>query len=229
MHKSAVFSLLTLILPVFPSRTMINPRELTKLPKLVVFDLDQCLWHPEMYELSEIPSRKVYGPLGESGEGVVGVKSGRETIELFPDARLILQALFEGKYGDDVRIAAASSADTPQAVKIGRTAMTILEILPGVTMRDAFAKGWPQGFEGNMQIGRSPPLSSDKASTHFPILRQETGVDYNDMVFFDDCNWGDHCANVERRCRGVVAQRTPSGLTIDDWNRALVEYSKRYS
>eukprot|EP01033_Poteriospumella_lacustris_P007506 gene7507-5396_t len=134
-----------------------------------------------MYELSEIPSRKVYGPLGESGEGVVGVKSGRETIELFPDARLILQALFEGKYGDDVRIAAASSADTPQAVKIGRTAMTILEILPGVTMRDAFAKGWPQGFEGNMQIGRSPPLSSDKASTHFPILRQETGVDYNDM------------------------------------------------
>jgi len=34
-----------------------------------------------------------------------------------------------------MKIAAASSADTPKAVKIGKTAMGLLEILPGVTMR----------------------------------------------------------------------------------------------
>jgi magnesium-dependent phosphatase 1 len=65
--------------------------------------------------------------------------------------------------------AAASSADTPLAVSIGRKAMTMLEVAPGVTVRQVFALGWPEGFEGNMQIGRTSPLSSDKAHTHFPI------------------------------------------------------------
>ena len=61
-------------------------------------------------------------------------------------------------------------ADTPLAVSIGRKAMSMLEVDAGVTVRQVFAKGWPEGFEGNLQIGRSPPLSSDKAVTHFPIL-----------------------------------------------------------
>lgn len=34
-----------------------------KLPRLVVFDLDQCLWSPEMYLLREIPTERVYGEL----------------------------------------------------------------------------------------------------------------------------------------------------------------------
>lgn len=33
-------------------------------PELVVFDLDQCLWSPEMYTLHELPSKKIYGRLG---------------------------------------------------------------------------------------------------------------------------------------------------------------------
>jgi magnesium-dependent phosphatase 1 len=182
-----------------------------------------------MYELSEIPSRAIRGDLGEHGEGVIGVLSGHERIELFPDAREVLQALYLGNYGDDIRIAAASSANTPLAVKIGRTVMSILEILPGVTMREVFAKGWPENFEGNLQIGRSPPLSPNKATTHFPILRQETGIEYDKMIFFDDCNWGDHCTAVQRQCPGVVAQCTPHGLTIAHWNTAMKEFDQRYS
>eukprot|EP01039_Chlorochromonas_danica_P001040 gene1041-1128_t len=207
---------------------LVDHRDLAALPKLVVFDLDDCLWHPEMYTLSEIPSRTFKGPLGSQGEGVLAVYSGSEQIRLYPDALRILQEYYLNYY-PGMRIAAASSADSSTAVRIGRTAMGMLEVLPGVTMRQVFAKDWPTGFEGNLQIGRSPPLSSDKASSHFPILREQTGIAYEDMVFFDDCNWGDHCANVERKCPGVVTQRTPHGIQASEWIKALKAFAQRVS
>ena len=195
-------------------------------PELVVFDLDQCLWSPEMYTLSEVPSSSKIkmGSLGKYGDGIVGVWSGRELIQLFPAAVEVLQRYYLDNY-PGMRIAAASSADTLHAVKIGRTAMSLLEILPGVTMRAVFAKGWPVGFEGNMQIGRTPPLSSDKAATHFPILRQLTNIPYDKMLFFDDCSWGDHCGKVERHCSGVIAVRTPEGLQLKEWLEGLARFS----
>jgi magnesium-dependent phosphatase 1 len=199
------------------------------LPELVVFDLDMCLWSPEMYTLDHIPtaSDKVIGRLGSSGEGTIAVCSGYEKIRLFPAALKILQDVHVGKYGN-MRIAAASSADTPLAASIGRAAMSLLEVVPGVTVREVFARGWPDGFGGNLQIGRTPPLSADKAATHFPLLRAETGISYDKMLFFDDCNWGDHCANVERLCPGVVTQRTPRGLQEREWQLALAAYARKH-
>ena len=197
-------------------------------PPLVVFDLDQCLWTPEMYTLSRIPTNDVckIGPLGSKGIGKVGVMSGRDIIQLFPDALEILQDIYLDKY-PGMRIAAASSADTPLAVNIGKTAMCILEILPGVTMRDVFAKNWEKGFEGNLQIGRTPPLSDDKATTHFPFIKQLTGIEYNEMLFFDDCLWGDNCGRVEKKCAGVVAIRTPHGLRHKEWEEGLLKFTTK--
>ena len=99
------------------------------LPELVVFDLDMCLWSPEMYTLDSVPTLKdaQRGKLGDKGDGVVAVSSGYEDIRIFPAALIVLQDFYEGKYGSKMRIAAASSADTPRAVSIGRAAMGILE------------------------------------------------------------------------------------------------------
>lgn len=212
------------------TKAAINSMDLKTLPKLVVFDLDQCLWSPEMYTLSVVPTKDhaKLGNLGDFGDGAIGVCSGREVIQLFPGALKVLQDFYLDKY-PGMRIAAASSADTPLAVRIGKAAMNILEILPGVTMRMVFAKGWDDGYVGNIQIGRTPPLSSDKASTHFPILREATNVEYKDMLFFDDCLWGDHCGRVEKHCPGVVAVRTPDGLGEKEWLEGLKKYSQRYS
>ena len=108
------------------------------LPDMVVFDLDMCIWQPEMYTLNEIPtekSEKILSPLLSGGvSGVTGVRSGDEIIRLFPAALKILQDFYFDKY-PGMRIAVASSADTPLAVKIGRSAMNYLEIVPGVSMR----------------------------------------------------------------------------------------------
>ena len=199
-------------------------------PELVVFDLDMCLWSPEMYTLSEIPKPgdAVRGKLGDLDmEGVISVKSGYDQIKVFPAALKVLQDYYTDQFPSSMRIAAASSADTPLAVEIGRAAMNLLEVLPGVTVREVFAKGWPKGFEGNLQIGRTPPLSSNKAETHFPILRKETNIDYEKMAFFDDCNWGDHCGKVG--ALGVTTQRTPRGLQRREWLQCLAAYNHRYA
>lgn len=198
-------------------------------PELVVFDLDACLWLPEMYTLSEIPSLedRVIGRLGKSPDtGCAGVKSGYEVIRLFPDAIDVLRDFYEGKYPNS-RLAIASSADTPLASQIARATLSLLEIAPGVTMKDVFCRGWETGFEGNILIGRQPPLSSNKAKSHFPILQEQTGIAYTKMIFFDDCGWDDHCAAVAQQCPGVVTQRTPRGLQRREWEMCLRNYQRK--
>ena len=63
------------------------------LPQTIVFDLDDCLWTPEMFTLSTLPNRPVTGPLGVAGEGIAGVQSGSRTVGLFPDALAVLQRI----------------------------------------------------------------------------------------------------------------------------------------
>ena len=156
------------------------------------------------------------------GEGVVGVRSGRDVIRLFDGAAHALQQCHAGAY-PTMRLAVASSADTPRAVEIGRAAMALLEVVPGVTVKEVLLEGWDD--ERCLQIGRSPPLSSNKAQTHFPILREATGVPYDGMLFFDDSNWSDHCAIVSRNCPGVVSQRTPRGLQYSEFVTGLKKFA----
>ena len=54
-------------------------------------------------------------------------------------------------------------------------------------------RGHEDGDGGHIQIGRSPPLSSDKTS-HFRLLQKSTGVAFDRILFFDDCGWSDNCA-----------------------------------
>ena len=84
-------------------------------------------------------------------------------------------------------------------------------------------------------------------------MHAESGVPYNEMLFFDDCNWGDHCSG-EFFCGvtllylhqillnifltfesfshytdvtatfGVVSQRTPRGMQIDEFHAGLEKY-----
>jgi magnesium-dependent phosphatase 1 len=51
------------------------------------------------------------------------------------------------------------------------------------------------------------------------------------QLFFDDCNWGDHCGMVQAACRepltnmGPAVVRTPNGLTVAKWQEGLVAYA----
>lgn len=192
-------------------------------PKLCVFDLDMCMWHPEMFTLDSMPSKVVRGPLGDAGEGVVGVYSGGELITLFPGALRALQEIHSGRF-PGMQLAVASSADTPLAARIARATMRVLEVVPGVTMYDVLTAGW--GDDRALMIGREPPLSADKAATHLPLIRQATAIPYDEMLFFDDSEWSDHCGEVERRCQGVAVQRTPKGMQFDEFLMGLKRFAE---
>eukprot|EP00985_Skeletonema_marinoi_P029548 scaffold28195_cov104-Skeletonema_marinoi.AAC.3 len=126
-------------------------------PYLCVFDLDACFWDQEMYTLSKIcdSSNVVKGDLIGRGEGVVGVMSGRSKISLHMGSLIALQNHYDNKF-DDMKVCFASSADTPLAEKIGRSALKLLEVVPGVSVWDlVVGRDW-DGEDIN-QIGRQPP------------------------------------------------------------------------
>jgi magnesium-dependent phosphatase 1 len=213
------------------SRTT-NSKILGPYPELLVYDMDACLWDKEMYEMPSVPSPNdvVLGDLNGRGEGVIGVMSGRNRISLHRGSLMSLQEHADGKY-PGMKVAFASSADTPFAEKIGRASLKLLEVLPGLTVWDlAVGRDW-EGADHN-QIGRQPPLSSNKARSHFPRLKKATGIRYDRMLFFDDCNWGDHCGMVAKGCKeadtgmGPATVRTPRGLGEKEWQLGLETYAK---
>ena len=57
--------------------------------------------------------------------------------------------------------------------QVGRAALKLLEVQPGLTVWELLMRDW-EGRDVN-QIGRQPPLSSNKATSHFPRLREATG------------------------------------------------------
>lgn len=200
-------------------------------PELVVFDLDACFWDQEMYLMNAIPQNTLRGDLNGRGEGVVAALSGREPIRLHRGSLEAFQRHADGAF-PGTKFLFASSADTPFAEKCGRAALKLLEVLPGLTVWDlVVGRDW-EGQDFN-QIGRQPPLSSNKARSHFPRIRELTGIRYDRMLFFDDCNWGDHCGMVQSACRepdtgkGPAICRTPNGLGLKEWAEGLKAYEKQ--
>lgn len=201
-------------------------------PELVVLDLDACFWDQEMFEMPALPDKTIRGDLNGRGDGVVSAVSGGHPISLHPGSLRALQDHADGKF-PHTKFCFASSADTPFAEKIGRASLKLLEVLPGLTVWDlVVGRDW-DGQDVN-QIGRQPPLSSNKSKSHFPRLREITGVRYDRMLFFDDCNWGDHCGMVAQNCRepdtgmGPAVVRTPAGLRIPEWEQGLHNYAKQW-
>lgn len=211
------------------------------LPSLIVFDLDDCLWTPEMHELPNLPEIPIHGNLvpptspvaGVRGEqqkwqqeelrGVIGLQvpgRGRyrsATVTLYDGARRVLYELATNPTykisSGEVRLATASSSLEPT---YSFACLNNIEILPNRTIGDMMSYN---------QIGRHGVLSSDKV-THFQQLHQESCIDYNEMLFFDDCNWGDNCGRVSKAL-GVVAHRTPNGLTWEDFQNGLLKFHEQ--
>ena len=128
------------------------------LPALVVFDLDHTLWTPELYQL-----RQLAGYQDASGPGPVADVD----VRLFDDARRVLVELAHADRWQHAQIAIASRTNKGrwarsllQQFKIGR--VTLHELIP------------------------YKEIYSSSKTKHFAALHAQTGVAYEDMLFFDD-------------------------------------------
>jgi magnesium-dependent phosphatase 1 len=165
-----------------------------------------------MYTLHAKPSIPQEGDLTPTNtRGVIGMKvpNNGPTVQLFSGARKVLYELVTNPMYAGIVLAAASSSEEPSYSLEG------IEILPGLTLRQIISHD---------QIGRTGQLSPNK-KTHFRLLQESSGIEFKEMLFFDDCNWGDHCATVTREF-GVVSYRTPSGLQYSEFKEALEKYRK---
>ena len=210
---------------------------------MIVFDLDDCLWTPEMYTLNEKPSipklntnglvmgcrfrrgdpllacSLVLGRcsntciLSEKPPTKVRASTRASLVEDFLSRTSLNLKLRLSSLGADVKLALASSSEEPTF----SDSCLEIEIVEGCSMRSLFNDA------SLRQIGRRGNLSSNKI-THFTQLQKATGVDLSHSLFFDDCNWGDHCAVVANEFN-VVTQKTPNGLQWSEFTAALAKFA----
>lgn len=176
-----------------------------RVPRLIVFDLDACLWMPEMYELMAPP--KTYD------RAAGGVRAGRDVVRLFPGAASVLRRCHgESRTTFSNTLFAAVSSTTEPAY--ARTCLSEIPVDDDRSTRVVDLLTYKQIYPGH------------KGLQHFPSLLAETGIAYDQMLFFDDCTYSDNCADVSAHCPGVVCVRTPDGLNEQKFELGLKAFDQ---
>jgi len=169
-------------------------------PKLMVFDLDGCLWDPEMYELigcggSPFTLRPEDGNLVD--------KSGNLT-ELIGDVRKIMHELKCDPKWSDTLVAIASKCNEPNWAN---ECLDKFELPGKIKLRSVFDEDLIEIYYGNKQ-------------NHLKAIATKSKIDLSDMIFFD--NQIDNCHDVAKL--GVTVSYTPNGVTRKDFNKVLAAF-----
>ena len=163
---------------------------LSSLPKLIVFDLDNTLWTPELYQLRRL-QRANQNPV--AGKDVKLMKGSQKVVDVYiPKLR---------EQGVQFAVASRTKSVEWAHSLLGqfglRDVMTCIEIFPG-----------------------------DKKQ-HFTNIHRATGLDFADMLFFDDARDGRYgnCQPVSEM--GVLSVHCPNGIDTEDiFTTALEKYKE---
>lgn len=205
-------------------------RSWTHVPRLVVFDLDFTFWHPEMYELYGAPFKK------NPHTGAVTDRSG-EQVHFFPAVHSVLSILQTDPQFSDTEVAVASSTTEPQWA---RTCMRLMDV--DVVSGGGGARGsGDENEDGEDTSSGDDQVQCTKKSlqsiidyqaiyprnkrVHFKQLKDESGVEYEDMLFFDNEYGNIH--NVGGL--GVVCSYCPQGLSDGSWIQGMEAFQQSKS
>jgi magnesium-dependent phosphatase 1 len=131
------------------------------LPKLVVFDLDDTLWYPEMWLISGPPFRK------DPHTGAVYDRSNQQ-VQLFPGAKRVLSEIVQ-KYRGIIKVGYASRTDYP---KWAFQCLQLIEV-DGVSLHE---------LAEYMEI-----YPGDKKQ-HFRNIQRVSKIPFEHMIFYDNEN-----------------------------------------
>lgn len=170
-------------------------------PRIIVFDLDGCLWRPEMYELLwDGPVHSPFAPGDPTDLTKLKSKLGT-TVSLIGDVASVLDELHLEPAWAHVDLGISSRTDEPT------WARELLRkfILPQskVPLETVFTGPWE--------------LSFDTKATHFERISQATGVALEKMLFFD--NEAGNCRTVSKQ--GVSVCYCPNGVTREAFDKAI--------
>lgn len=158
-----------------------NRHETPELPKLIVFDLDDTVWGPELDFYMKKP------------------------VGFLKDIQKILIELHTSEKYKNLKLAVASSSGVP---KRGKMKLKEMKLTADLVLEDIFSF---------IEIYRK-----DK-DRHFKVLHTKTGIDYCDMIFYD--NQMNNLEIVKKL--GVTCVYTPDGIDKKLFNKSLENFPSK--
>ena len=173
-------------------------------PNLIVFDLDGCLWKPELHYLARRSTEQT--PFQTLAGGNRCRSHAGSVVTLFKDVPGIIDDIW---LQGDSQMAISSRTDQPEWARellgkflLPRSATTLHEAIAGPWILDSTAR----------------------KIQHFEILSRETGIRLTDMVFFD--NDPGNCKSVSRL--GVTVGFCPNGLDRSIFDTTLTKFPVKW-
>jgi len=170
-----------------------------KYPKVVAFDLDGTIWSPDMYMLwgggSPFSFVNNYNLLDRSGQKV----------KLLGISGEILDTINTKEEWSDTKVAWVSCTDEP-----------------------SWADECMNKFKTPMDVPlvervHEQCIFKDNKRVHFQELKKRTGVEFVDMIFFDNEKY-----NIESVSKlGVCSVYCPDGMTRAIWEKGIDLWKKR--
>ena len=176
--------------------------QLQAMPKLLVFDLDNTLWTPELYQLRK--PRNAAGP------------SVDRDIRLFEDARRILD------YFAAATTKVAMATPQPILPKLAVASRTS-RAKWAHQLLDDFKVGGKDEKVPLRELFPYIEIQTGSKKRHFASLRETAGLTYSEMLFFDDSV----SMNLNEISQlGVLCCHTPRGMTMPHFIKALQKYNE---
>lgn len=196
------------------------------LPKLVVFDLDYTLW-PFWVDTHVTPPIKAHGTDGLKVKDHYG-----ETYGFYNDVAGIISALKH----KGIKIGVASRT---HAAPLGRKMLTLLQVphVPSSSSDTSSSEPSSASDTPSTTTVSSPDIPSSMPAiqlfdhlqiypgdkrTHFNKLRKETGIEFEEMLFFDD-----ESRNKNVETLGVVMWLVRDGVSRQEIDAGVISWRKR--
>ncbi|GMF38781.1 unnamed protein product [Phytophthora lilii] len=173
------------------------------LPRLVVFDLDYTLWGPYIDTLNG-------GPFTKTEDAGTVVDRYGEELSLLPDVEKVLSTIETDPQFQDTKVAIASRT---AEIEAARECMGLLE----VSIKKPGSAAEVKTLESIASFVEIYPSSK---VAHFQKFVQESGVPYEDMLFFDD----EYRNVLDIKRLGVTCQYCRDGLTWTSWIDGMQAY-----
>jgi magnesium-dependent phosphatase 1 len=158
------------------------------LPKLIVFDLDNTLWTPELYQLRKLQRANQVPTAGKD-------------VKLMEGSSKVIEEYIPKLKEQGVQFGVASRTKSVEWAHA---------LLGQFQLRETFT--YIEIFPGNKR-------------KHFQNIKEQSGIDYKDMLFFDDARDGKfgNCEIVSEL--GVLSVHCPNGLdSLNVFTSALEKY-----